>query len=554
MKRILFSSIVLLGFSLAGNAQTRYISVSGTDASNNCIDALNPCATISHAVTEALPGDSILVASGTYSFFGSQVIDKRVILAGADSLNKPVITAIASDIIQVTADSVTIRDLRIEMGLTILNGSKGIVASGSYNELMIINNEIISTKNFSTGMVFGSYGILASGGTGQMVHIIGNTIEPADTTKDGHGRAIGIGLNGTPGPGAHIINNTARAFYPVQSISTSGNLMIDNNKFTGNTLITYVGSGTTVDILNNTFDGYNELVASNLTSMLEIRAVPNGATVMVQGNEFFNYVNVAMFSSASRNVTVKENTFTPLANADEYISLLANTKFFTAGTQNTSYANKIDIMGNTFNAGVAGTGAAIVFGDHYGVTAPAFEDTIRVGGPNQADKNIFDTNLLYYIVLDTLSGPSDNQAFWAGYSVTTMVPFSQSVWALAANNEYNITDTLLLEEKMLDSLDLQGLGKVVLFESIITGLENSSNENINVYPNPAKDFVVINNASIAGNVQIRIFDVAGSLISNNSMSAINSQITVPTNNLSNGLYFMAIENNGRIFNAKFSKQ
>jgi hypothetical protein len=133
MKRILFSLSFLIAASLVGNAQTRYISVSGTDASNNCIDALNPCATISHAVTEALPGDSILVASGTYSFFGSQVIDKRVILAGADSLNKPVITAIASDIIQVTADSVTIRDLRIEMGLTILNGSKGIVASGSYN-------------------------------------------------------------------------------------------------------------------------------------------------------------------------------------------------------------------------------------------------------------------------------------------------------------------------------------------------------------------------------------------------------------------------------------
>ncbi len=554
MKKLLLFSLFTLASVASGISQTRFISPTGDDNANDCLLPGNPCATISHAVSQAVAGDSVIVGAGTYSFLGSQVVDKRVVLAGADSLNKPVITAIGGDIIQVTADSVTIRDLRIEMGLTILNGLKGIVASGSYNGLMIINNEIYSTKNFSAGMVFGSYGILASGGTGQMVYIMGNTIQPLDSAKDAHGRAIGIGLNGASGPAANISNNTARAFYPIQSVSTNGNLWIENNMFSGNMLITYVGSGTTVDILNNTFDGYNDLVASNLTSLVEVRAVNANSSVMIQGNDFINYKNIGLFSSASTNVTVLQNTFTPLPTANEFISLMANSKLFTAGTQNTSYANKISVMGNTFNAGDSATGAAIVYGDHYGVTSPAFQDTLMVGGPNPADKNIFDTNLLYYIVLDSLSGPSDNQAFWAGYAVTTMVPFSQSVWALAAYNEYNITDTLLLEAKMMDSLDVTGLGKVVLFDPLITSLNNVTTAALAMYPNPAENVIVLNENSLSGNTTVRIMDVTGKLVENVSINATKAPMMISVQNLSSGLYFVSVENNGRVFSTKFSKK
>lgn len=553
MKRLFLLTVFALGTATGGFSQTRFIAQTGDDNANDCTLPGSPCATITHAVSQAVPGDSVLVGPGYYSFIGSQVVDKKVVLAGADSLNKPVITALASDIIQVTADSVTIRDLRIEMGLTFINGLKGIAASGSYNGLSIINNEIYSTKNLSTGMVFGSYGIQVAGGTGQMVHISGNIIQPLDSARDAHGRAIGVGLNGTPGPGATIINNTARAFYPIQSISTNGNLWIENNTFSGNTLLTYPASGTTIDLLNNTFDGYNDLIASNLTSLVELRAV-NNASVLVQGNTFINYKNVALFSSASRNVMVKQNTFTPLPTANAFISLMANSKLFTAGTQNTSYANKIEVLGNTFNAGVAGTGAAVVYGDHYGVTAPAFQDTLMVGGPNPADKNIFNTDLQYYIVLDSLSGPSDNQPFWAGYAVTTMVPFSQSVWALADYNEYNITDTLQLEAKMLDSLDIAGLGKVVLFDPLITGVKEASITSTQLFPNPAEQFISINEPALKGNTTIRIFDTTGKLIESVSMSANGSLLTLPVQHLSTGLYFLSIENNRQNFSAKFSKR
>lgn len=52
---------------------TRYVSITGTDSSNDCIAAANPCATIQHAVSVAQSGDLILVSGGVFSTSGSLV-------------------------------------------------------------------------------------------------------------------------------------------------------------------------------------------------------------------------------------------------------------------------------------------------------------------------------------------------------------------------------------------------------------------------------------------------------------------------------------------------
>jgi hypothetical protein len=555
MNKILLTTFFSFGFGLCAFAQTRFISVSGTDISNDCTQPGNPCATISNAVIQAQNGDTIMVSSGTYAFVGSQVIDKSVIVMGQDSLVKPVITAAASTIIEVTADSVTISNLRIEMGLTTADGIGGIVASGNYNGLVIDNNEIISTKIFSVGMVFNSYAILASGGTGQVITISNNVVEPLDSARDAHGRGFGIGLNGTPGPGANIFGNTVRAYYPIQSIENTADLNCDNNFFTGYVLIAYPLAGTTSTFTFNTFDGYNDQVAANLTSLLELRAFNDNAAALIQGNEFINYKNIGLFSSASRNIMVLENEFSPSDSATEFISIYANTKLFTAGTQNTNYSNQIDIKGNIFNAGLDSMGAAIAFGDHYGITTPAFEDTIKVGGPNVSDKNIFDTNHKYYIVLDTLSGPSNSVSFWSGYSVSNMMPFSQSVYALAAYNEYGITDTIGLEEKMLDSLEIAGLGKVILFDSlVVTSLKNYNILTAKAFPNPCFNFVSVQNNNISGLTQISIFDIEGKMIYNASQNCNNNSVMVPVSQLSHGQYLLLLNNKNIFYQSKFIKE
>lgn len=555
MNHKLYSTFFLLFMASIAGAQTRYVAVSGTDISNDCSLPGNPCATISNAVSQAIEGDSILVASGTYAFTGSQTIDKSVIVTAQDILNKPVITAAAPLVIEVTADSVTVSNLRIEMGLTAADGFGGIVASGNYDGLIIDNNEIISTKLFSVGMVFNSYAIQISGGNGQVVTISNNLIEPLDSAHDAHGRGLGIGLNGTPGPGANIYGNTVRAYYPIQSIENTADLMCDNNFFTGYVLIAYPSVGTTSTFTNNTFDAYNNQVAANLISLLELRAFNDNAAAMVQNNEFINYKNIGLFSSASRNITVIENEFSPSDSATAFISIYANTKLFTAGTQSTNYSNEIAIRGNIFNAGFDSSGTAIAFADHYGQTNPAFEDTIKVGGPNTTDKNVFDIQHKHFIVLDSLSGPSDSISFWSGYSSSNMLPFSQSVYALAAYNEYNITDTVALEEKMLDSLEVIGLGKVILFDTlVVTSVKNYNLLAVNAFPNPSSDFVSVKNEQLKGLTQVSILNNEGKIVYQKQQWVFNNAITIPVNQLAQGQYLILLQNNKAVLNSKFIKE
>lgn len=555
MYKKLRSTFIFIALASFASAQTRYIAVSGTDVTNDCTLPGNPCATISYAVSQALVGDTIMVASGNYAFPGSQIIDKSVVVMGQDSLLKPVITAAASVVIEVTADSVTISNLRIEMGLTTADGIGGIVASGNYNGLVIDNNEIISTKIFSVGMVFNSYAIQISGGTGQVVTISNNIIEPLDSAHDAHGRGLGIGLNGTPGPGANIYGNTVSAYYPIQAIENTADLVCNDNLFRGYVLIAYPSAGTTSNFSFNTFDGYNDQVAANLTALLELRAFNNNAAAIVQGNEFIHYKNIGLFSSASRNITVLENVFSPSDSASDFISVYANTKLFTAGTQSTNYSNQIDIKGNIFNAGLDSMGAAIVYADHYGITSPAFEDTIKVGGPDTADKNIFNTNHKYYIVLDTLSGPSNSVSFWSGYSVSNMIPFSQSVYALAAYNDYGLTDTIALEEKMLDSLEIAGLGKVILFDSlVVTGNNNQHFLNLNVFPNPSQSIVTIQHKNISGLTQLSVFDVTGKMIYYTQQNLLNNSFSFPVNQFANGHYLVLLQNKNTLYQSKFVKE
>jgi hypothetical protein len=535
------------------NAQTRYIAVTGADTSD-CSMPGSPCATISYAVTQAFDNDTIMVNSGTYAFTSAQVIDKSVVVMGQDTLNKPVITASAADIIQVTADSVTVSYLRLEMGLSAANGLRGIVASGSYNGLNLSSNEIISTKPLGFGMVFSSYGILISGGTGLQVNLAYNTIQPLDSGYDSHGRGIGLGTSNVNGPSATLTENTSIAFYAMQAIQITGALNCNSNIFIGSTSITYPMAGSSVTLNANSFDGYNDQIAANITALLELRAFGNNTSANVQGNGFTSYTNIGLFSSACKNITVFENEFTPSGNASNFISLFANTKLFTAGTQNNTYVNQIDIKGNIFNAGMDSTGSAIVFADHYGAVSPAFEDTIMVGGPNPTDKNTFASGYKYFIALDSASGPSNSLSFWSGYHVSNMVPFSQNVYALAAYNNYGITDTMELEAKMFDSLEISGLGKVILFDSlVVTSFKNYEVQATNAYPNPGHDFISVNNNSFTGLTQISILDMAGRLIYSIQQNVTNNLISIPVSQLSKGSYMMVIQNNQTLYQSKFIK-
>ena len=554
-KLFLLSFTLVMGTVAIAEAQTRFISVTGNDTANTCTDSLNPCATITHAVTEANIGDTVLVRTGTYAFTSVQTIDKKVVVMGEDTLNKPVITVSDVSVISVEADSVTIENLRIEMGLTTNDGMLGIVANGNYNALKITNNEIISTKPFSFGLVFSSYGIYLAGGQSNSVEITNNYIAPLDSASDAFGRGVGFGTANIVGPGGLIAGNTVFAFYPVQTVGNTTNLTIDGNEFAGSLLLTYPGTGTQLTVTNNNMDGYNDQLADNLVALLEVRGVNNDASAWVENNTFANYRNIGMFSSASRNVTVKGNTFNPAPTATDFASLFINSKLFTNGVQNTTYANKVLVQSNTFNAGVDSNGVAITYGNHYSATSPAFEDSLIVGGPNFDDRNNFMVGHRYFIALDTLSGSTDSVSFWASYNASTMTPFNQNIYAYAAYNNYGITDTLALEAMMFDSLDFSGLGKVILFDSlIVTHLNPAQVNTFSLYPNPAVNSILVKNAKLSGTSQVAIYDLQGKLQFSTQVAITESGIVVPVEQLSNGTYIITVLNNGELFKSKFMKQ
>ncbi len=558
---LLTLSLMLVGI---GFGQSRYVSNSGNDAgSNDCSNVSNPCLTIEKAATQALSGDSIIVAPGNYEVTATVDLTKSDITLIAETFSdKPVITSTASDIIKVSASHITISNLIFKMGLTDATGKRGIVGTGGFGDLLLSGNEFYSTNPggfFSTGMVFGSYAVLLHAPSTTPINVVidNNTIGMEETNNDAFGRGLGIGFNasGTNGPGGVISNNNIAAYYPVQSIGSGADLTLSNNHLMGMSMFNSPRNGATITLTNNTFDGVADQYASNIFTLLDVRAINNG-NVIISDNVFLNFYTTGLFSMASKNVSVLNNMFTPSETADQFISLVANTKLMTSGIQSTSYSDEITIKGNTFNPGIPDKGTAIVFADHYGANTPAFATTI-VGGPSAAEKNVFNTDLGHYIQLDSLSGSSDQVTLWnpSGFGgehtpATIMQPVTQDVIALAANNDYGFTTVQDIEDKNIDSIDVVGLGKIILGYVSPAGLTENVISSAEIYPNPATENLnIVLNDGLDANIQIN--DVLGNVVYNGS---IHSMKSIDVSGLQNGVYFVKITADNQYTTKKFIKE
>src|SRR5690606_31042943 len=130
---------------------------------------------------------------------------------------------------------------------------------------------------------------------------------------------------------------------------------MSNNIFRGITMVNYPYTGVNITLNDNEFDGISSSVSSNLYALVDIRSIETGS-VELSNNVFKNYMNIGLLSMASKNVSVIENTFTPEATAEEFASVMVNTKLMTNGVQNNTNPNEIELIGNDFKAGALNKG------------------------------------------------------------------------------------------------------------------------------------------------------------------------------------------------------
>lgn len=550
MTHIYYLSALML-LAASGYAQTRYLSATGTNA-GDCTLPGSPCAHITYAVGQAQEGDTVLLDGGNYTFSVTQIVDKSVVVTARDLANRPRIVSGASDVLEVNAGHVIIRGLRLEMGLTATTGLRGLVLHTENDSITVIDNEILSTKLLGSGMVFNAYGIVAYGGDSSTLFLHGNEVRPQSILNDAFGRGIGLGLTGLGNaPGGEVYDNSLQAFYPLEAVRNTSDLKVWGNDLSGTTLINMPANDAVINLTDNLFTGVNDLVAGNLYALLVLRGV-DSAHVYVEGNEFANYVNFGLFSSASHNVHISGNEFGPSATASGFTSIHVNSKLMTTGAQNGTYPNGIEIKGNTFHAGAANGGTAIAFADHFGANSPAFEDSVKVGGPGQAEKNIFEDGLRYFIALDSSSGNSSVLPLWQDYSVSVMRPFSQDVHAYVTWNNYPTAVMEELEAGAFDRADHPGLGDV-LFMNPASVTENAW-VTVSTFPNPATDVLYFRAKDLSGNLQVRVTDMQGRTLLVENRALVDEPAMLDVQTLPAGLYTLCVEKDGKRYDSRFVKQ
>jgi len=437
-------------------------------------------ALIQRGVDAVAAGGTVNVLQAVYN--ESVALNKSVTLLGEDAgIMRPIILGAGQNAITVSATDVTIDNFNLKVNQAAC--MRGIYASGAYNNITIRNNLIQSTNPLTTGMVFDSYGILFDGYGTNQITVQSNTILPEDNTKDSFGRGVRFyGCHGTVGGALPTDGNTIGAFYAMQWSSNNGGAMvIRNNALYGTTTILQPAAFNHV-ISDNTFSAYGPAYAPTIWALLEIRSnLTAGSTITVEDNQFEDYIYFGVFSSRSRNVVVKHNTFTPIAGAgpNTYRHVGVNTKQQTAGIDPPT-PSAIAIIQNTFNGAAGSGGTAIEIADHNASGNPANDfDSIIIGGAG--DENIFKQELTAFISLDGAAGNSTAHPYWATYPNTTMSPAAVDVdvrhntFGVAGGEKLpaamTIAELFEVEDKIQHKIDYNPLGfaTVVPSQSFVTG-------------------------------------------------------------------------------------
>ncbi len=156
---------------------------------------------------------------------------------------------------------------------------------------------------------------------------------------------------------------------------------------------------------------------------------------------------------------------------------------------------------------------------------------------NAMDYTIIDGVIrIVYSNLDANSFSEGNVLFYIKGTVTNLTTSTTIINQV--NGEFGDYNDEILNDIILD---------IPLFSpTTVTGV-NSDNNNILVYPNPAKNYLNISNIT---NSKIEIYDIYGNLLRTENIKTNSAKIE--TENLSNGTYFIKIYKNEELITRKFN--
>jgi hypothetical protein len=206
----------------AAAGSTRYVSTTGTNTSNNCLTSSNPCATVSHAVSQAASGDTIQVAAGTYQDIVAIPSPLNITIDGAGAATTTIdglsTTAQIGSVFAVEGGATaTIENLTIANGEGVLFTSGGVSTTYGNGVFVSQNGTATLSDDIITGSTDSRGNDIVDDGGGVYN---GGTLTMTDDTVSNNGGTSGM----YDGGGIFTATTTSTA---LTGVTLSGNVAAD---------------------------------------------------------------------------------------------------------------------------------------------------------------------------------------------------------------------------------------------------------------------------------------------------------------------------------------
>lgn len=411
-----------------------------------------PFRTIGKAVLTAVTADTVYADAGSYN---EQVVvpntknNMHIIGVGPCNAVAPALTTMVDftgtvsgkpTLFDIAGDGTVIDGIHFKADLTKL--SSAIIASHSALDNITIKNNCIDPYQSIAGTNLSPYGNrnaisinyggptnfrVAAGGVNNIVadnNRVTATVNGVILGDDSGDIAFRSAVSVDEGAGTYTRNTFQTINHDVLvRFNSNGPVVIGGSLANANT---FLGGGVqysdpnagggAVTISHNTFNG------SVTGSVMRLQDNYHNAPVTVSNNTLTN-LRWGISLENFRNVTVADNSFTPLAGYTTFRHITVNTKTLTTDTTGITPQQINGVFtGNTFNAlGVVG-GTAMAFYNHR--VSPMNLGTFTVG--TMGSPNVFAPNFTWAVYLGDQSGP------------TIPAPVAFPEYALGANSETNM--------------------------------------------------------------------------------------------------------------------